>query len=130
MQPKLFKTSLAEFVPAKWTGNEDAGIHPLGDRVLILPDKAAEIVRGVHLPQDITYRHTLAAEAGVVIAVGDGAFQWNSDKVTPYSGRKPKVGERVIIEKYAGQVVCGDDKQMYRLMDSHCVGGILEKETK
>jgi len=132
MQPKLFKTSIAEYVPAEWTGKNESGVHPIGDRVLIKPDKAADIVRGILMPDDITARHSLAAEGGVVVQLGDGAFMWNHDRQTPFHGRKPQPGERVVIEKYAGQLTKGDDGEMYRLMESASIGALItaEKKTK
>lgn len=126
MQPKLFKTSIAEYEPATWTGKNESGIFPTGDRVLIKPDQASEQSSGgVHIPEEISARHTLAAEAGIVIELGEGAFIWNSDKQTPYHGRKPKSGERVCVEKYAGQLIRGDDGEMYRLMESSCIAAII-----
>ena len=128
LAPKLFKTDIAEYVSSEYTGTNTSGCFPLGDKILILPDKAAEVVRGIHMPQDVVHRHTLAAEAGVVVAVGDGAFKWNSDKTTPYEGRRPVPGDRVTMERYSGQVICGDDKQMYRVMDSACIGTIITSD--
>lgn len=129
MQPKiLFKTSIGEYVPASWDGNNQSGIKPTGDRVLVLPDQASELSKGgVHYTPDAVGRHTMAAEAGVVIAVGDGAFKWNSDKVTSYVGQAPQAGDRVCIERYAGQLVHGIDGQIYRLMDGASIGGIYDK---
>lgn len=127
MQPKLLKTNISEYAPAKWDGKDTSGTIPLGNRVLVLPDTAPEIIRNVHLPDDLVARHQMAAESGVVVALGDGAFIWNSDKVTPYVGRKPKPGDRVMIEKYAGAAVHGDDKNVYRIMDSDSIGAILEE---
>lgn len=127
MEPKLFKTGLGQYIPASWSGRNEAGALPLGDRVLVKPDKAAEITQGgITIPQEISARHSMAAEAGVVVAVGDGAFKWNSDKVTPYHGRAPNPGERVAIEKFAGQLLRGDDGEEYRLMESACIGALIE----
>ena len=126
MQPKLVQTSVSKYIPAKWEGHDTSGLSPLGDRVLILPDKAPEIIGGVHIPVDVTARHTLAAEAGVIVAIGDGAFKWNNDKCTPYVGRTPKLGERVAIERYSGQLFHGLDDQVYRLMESVCIGAIID----
>lgn len=131
MEAKLLKSEVATYVPAEWIGKNDSGIHPLGDRVLILPDKASTTTMGgIELPDDLVHRHTLAAEAGVVVQIGDGAFKWNSDKVTPFTGREPQPGERVCIERYSGQLIRGDDGKLYRLMDSQCLGAILAKEDK
>lgn len=129
MQPKLFKTTLSEFVPAVWSGKNESGWHPTGDRVLVLPDKAAEMTSGsVHLPPDVVARHSMAAETGVVVAIGDGAFKWNSDKMTPFEGRKPNVGDRVYMERYSGQLAHGHDKEVYRLMESACIGAVKTED--
>lgn len=131
MEAKLLKSEVANYVPADWSGTNESGISPVGDRVLILPDKAATFtLGGIELPDDLVHRHTLAAEAGVIVALGEGAFKWNSDKVTPFAGRAPKPGDRVCIERYSGQLARGDDNNLYRLMDSACIAAILEKETK
>lgn len=127
MTPKLFKTTLAAFVPAQWDGTDHSGLHPLGDRVLVLPDASSErSAGGVELPVDVVARHTLAAEAGVVVAIGDGAFKWNSDKCTAFEGKKPKLGDRVAIERYSGQLFHGLDGVVYRLMESACIGAMIE----
>lgn len=126
MIPKLVKTSIAQYTPAIWTGQDTSGFYPLGDRVLVLPDAAPEVIGGVHIPIDVTARHTLAAEGGVIVAIGEGAFSWNSDKCTPFTGKKPKLGDRVAIERYSGQLFHGLDGVVYRLMESACVGAIIE----
>ena len=129
MQPKLLSKTLATYTPAAWTGKNESGIFPIGDRVLVLADEAAErTAGGIEIPQEVTYRMTLAAEAGVVVEIGDGAFKWNSDKVTPFAGRLPTPGVRVCIEKYSGQTIKGDDGKMYRLMESACIGAILTEQ--
>lgn len=130
MQPKLFKTSIAEFVPAVYKGTNESGWVPLGNRVLVLPDKAAEIVRGVHMTPDIVGRHTQASEAGVIVAIGDGAFEFNADGVTPYKGVRPQPGDRVFVERYAGQLMFGADKEVYRIMDDKSIGAVFATETK
>ncbi len=131
MQPKLFKTTIAEYVPAEWTGENQSGLEPVGDRVLVLPDQAADTSGGgIMFTPDAVGRHTMAAEAGVVIALGEGAFKWNSDKVTVFVGRVPAPGDRVCIERYGGQLVHGTDGKIYRIMDGSSVGGIYSKKEK
>lgn len=132
MQPKLlFKTAIAEYRQAEWTGKNQSGVQPVGDRVLVKPDQAAgESSGGIMLPDDLKERHTLAAEAGIVIALGDGAFKWNSDRQTPFYGRVPKPGNRVCLERYSGQLIRGDDGETYRLMESACIAAIITPEVK
>lgn len=130
METKLFKTSIAEYTPAEWTGKNESGVLPVGDRVLIKTDVSPEVIRGITYTPDVIARHTMAAEAGVLVAKGEGAFKWNADKMTPFVGRSPEPGDRVCVERYSGQVIKGDDGATYRLMESLSIGGILEKDSK
>lgn len=125
MQPKLIKTQHAEYVKAEYSGTNESGVRPIGDRVLILPDEAAEKTTGnVMLPQATVERGSMAAETGVLVELGDGAFVWNSDRSRPFAGTKPKVGERIIFEKYAGQLMIGKDGRFYRLADDKTIGAV------
>lgn len=125
MQPKTFKTSLAEYIKAEWTGKNESGWNPLGDKVLIQPDKVASTTKGgIALPDDIADRMTMAAEAGVIVAMGAGAFKWNSDRITPFEGNKPKPGDRVSMNRYSGQLLMGHDGVSYRVMDSVELGAV------
>lgn len=125
MQPKLLKTTVAEYLPAVWEGKNESGWEPVGDRVIILPDVAAEQTTGkIYLDAGTRERATMAADTGLLIALGDAAFAWNSDRTRPYDGRKPKPGERVTFERYAGQLVLGDDGSVYRVCDDKCIAGV------
>ena len=128
MQPKLFRTSLAEYVQADWNGLNESGWHPLGNRILVRPDQVASRTQGgIELPTDIQDRMAMAAEGGMVIAVGAGAFKWNSDGVSPFEGVAPKPGDRVSVGRYSGQLVMGHDGKSYRIMDSSELGAIEVK---
>jgi co-chaperonin GroES (HSP10) len=133
MQPKLMVankrllTPLGEYVPAEWSGENTSGIIPIGDRVLVLPDKAPDRSSGgvvfTEIQQD---RDGLAAETGVLVALGEAAWKWNSDRTRPFDGTKPKVGQRVWFERYAGAIQYGRDGVAYRLMDDKAVGAVAE----
>jgi co-chaperonin GroES (HSP10) len=132
MQPKLIPkdkvvfTPLGEYAAAKWDGKNRAGCEPINERVLILPDGAAEKTTGnVHIPQEMQERMSMAAESGVLIAISEDAWTRSADRTGPYRGKKPEVGERVYFERYAGQIHHGKDGTLYRLMDDACVGGIV-----
>lgn len=123
MQPRLFKTSLATYVVAEWDGTNPSGWEPLGDRVLIRPDQvAAKTAGGVELPDDIADRMTMAAEAGIIVAMGAGAFKYNADKITKFVGTPPKPGDRVSMGRYSGQLHMGHDGVKYRIVDSSELG--------
>lgn len=129
MTPKLFKTTLAEYEQAVYDGTNPSGWHPLGDKLLIKPDEVASKTRGgVELPDDLRDRMTMAAEAGVVMAIGEGAFMFDSNSVTPFLGRRPKPGDRVAMGRYSGQLIRGHDDKSYRILSSSEIGAIEEKE--
>lgn len=128
MEPKLLKTIHAEYVPARYNGVNASGWTPIGDLVLIKPDDIAQKTSGgIELPQEIAERMQLASVTGVIVDVGDDAFRWNMDRSRPWEGYKPKPGDRVIYEKYAGKPILGEDGEHYRFMDDKCIGGISNK---
>lgn len=125
LNPKILNVSRVEYMPAIYSGSNKSGVEPVGDRVLVLPDMAmTKSQGGIELPQDIHERMQLSASSGVVIACGDDAFAWNSDRTRPFSGYKPKAGDRVHFEKYAGKEIVGDDGVKYRLVDDKSIGGV------
>ena len=122
MQPHLIKGIHAEYIPAKWTGADTSGVRVVGKTVLILMDKCSPIsTGGIERPQDLIEKMSMAAESGVLVAVSPGAFLLNED-MTPWTGEKPKPGDRVYIEKYAGKQVKGRDGETYRIMDYGSIG--------
>lgn len=126
MQPKLIKINSFDFVQAHWSGKNNSGYAPFGDRVLVQVDQASDKAGSLHITDDLKERLSMAAELGLLVAVGEGAFAWNADG-TKMEGRKPIPGERVFIERYAGQLITGKDGNKYRVMDSKCIGAIQEK---
>lgn len=123
MQAKLLKTEQAEYVESQWNGQNDSGYEPFGDRVLVMPDQAAaKSSGGIQLPDDLVERLAEASETGIIIAMGDGAFVWNSDRSRPYTGTKPTPGTRVYFDRYSGGKVRGDDGKFYRCMDDKAIG--------
>lgn len=130
MEPKLVKTRLAEYVPAEFSGKNESGIHPVGDRVLVLPDQASKTSSGlIHFTDEQISRNAEAAETGVIVEVGQEAFIWNSDRTRKWESKdKPKVGTRVAFDRYAGGFYHGKDGQMYRLMDDKCIGATADSD--
>lgn len=125
MQPKILRTVHAEYLPAIFLGTNKSGWEPALDRILVRPDKVlAKSTGGVELPDDLIERLQLAAVTGVVVAVGDDAFKWNADGTRPFEGYKPKPGDRVIFEKYAGKPILGEDGGDYRILDYKSIGGV------
>lgn len=124
----------AEYIRATWSGQNDSGYRAIGDRIIIKMDACAEKVRGILRPLDWQERMTLAAESGIIVAVGGAAFRfyddgspWDHDIDPP-----PKAGDRVSFERYSGAVLPrGKDGAYYRMMTYTCVGGVeAPAETK
>lgn len=128
MREKLLsKTSVSEYVGNAWDGENRSGMTPIGDHVLVLPDRSAETTTGgIHIPDAMRKTHDLASESGVLVAIGDGAWTWNKDRTRKFDGRKPKVGERVSFQRYSGVEQIGADGERYFMMSDASITGIRD----
>ena len=114
-----------EFVLAEWSGRNESGFDPLDDKVLVLMDEhAEETTGGILLPQGVQERQSMAAETGLVVALGPAAYVWDDEALRKWVGRKPEPGDRVYVERYAGQLLHGADGRVYRLMSQKNVGAV------
>jgi co-chaperonin GroES (HSP10) len=68
---------------------------------------------------------TLSSTTGILVAVGDQAFVWDSDRATRWEGDKPKAGARVCFQRYSGQEYFGLDGQLYRVLQDRSIGGAM-----
>lgn len=95
-----------------------SGWEALGDRVLVKCDLMRETTEGgIILPEETKAINQLSAETGVIVDAGAAAFIWNADRMREFGGDKPKPGTRVYFDRYAGVMIMGRDKHMYRMMD-------------
>jgi co-chaperonin GroES (HSP10) len=125
------KTSLGgQYVQSSYEGKNTSGIEPVGDSCLVLIDESVEkTAGGITLPETMQERLKMAAETGVLVAVGGGAFVRSADRASAFAGRRPQPGDRVYFTRYAGiQVIGRDDQKEYRLMTDNCIGGIEPPE--
>src|SRR5215467_8208479 len=130
-EKRLLATELTEYEPAVFIGDLAQLPDPVGDTVLIQPDTAAKYVGKlgvIEVPDDQRERYSKAAETGVIVKVGDGAFTWTSDRHRPWTGYKPQPGDRVWYKRYSGVVVKGYDRVIYIIMTDHCIGGVMKGE--
>ncbi len=113
--PMRFRTQVGEYQIAAWMGTNESGWEPILDKVIVYPDQApTETEGGIKLTTDMTDRHTMAAEAGVVVAIGPDVT----------IGVKP--GDRVFIERFAGQLAPGHDRKIYRIIDQSSIGAVFK----
>ncbi len=127
LTPRLVKRMQGDYVPAEFTGNQ-SGYLPLGKKVMVIMDQAAEKHGSVELPPEVVERMSLASESGILIESGPEAFDIHGDG-SRWHGCKPVAGDHVIIEKYAGLLILGDDGLKYRIMEDTCIGAVRGKAT-
>ena len=118
-----------EYRSEEWDGTDKSGIRVVGKCILVLTDKCVKSAGGVSFDPQKEEQLNAASDTGILVAVAPGAFLLNED-MTPWAGEKPKPGDLVFIEKYAGRQVTGRDGRVYRLMDYGAVGATYEAELK
>lgn len=103
----------------------ESGIHPVGHRVLVLPEILEEKTSGGIIISTASQhnREQMAQVNATVIELGTTAY---ADQPAPWC----KVGDRVIIGKYAGLVKEGLDEQLYRIINDLDVVGTIEEGVK
>jgi len=136
-QTKLIrKTSLgAQYVQSSYDGKNTSQVAALDDNVLILIDDSVEkTAGGILLTNTSQEHHKAAAETGVVVEVGQGAFKYTADRSREWTGLRPRPGDRVYFQRYAGQIIIGTDGKEYRMMTDKCIAGLdlgdAEKQRK
>lgn len=100
-----------------------SGITPLDVRVLVKPDPAGEKVGAIFLPDSVREQDKFAQMKGTLVAVGANA--WCEAK-NGAGFVAPEAGARVLIGKYSGIRVKGDDGDEYLIMNDQDVTGLLE----
>lgn len=123
---RIYKTLRGIYEIAEWNGKNESGLKPFGDKVLIMPDQPAMKSAGGIITGSDEEREKVAyaAEMGVMIAFGEDAFVWNSDRSRRLEGGKPPIGTRVCFKRYSGETYTGDDDKFYMVMSDHAIGAI------
>lgn len=93
-------------------------VKPLGDRVLVEPQKDEELKKGGIIIPDTAKEKP---QQGKVIAIGTGKYDDNG-KLLPFN---VKVGDKVLMPKYGGTEVKIDEKE-YQIMREEDILGIIE----
>ena len=92
----------------------DTAIKPIGDRVLVKPESAADqkTASGIIIPDTA---HKEKPERGEVVAVGDGK-RTDKGEIIPV---RVKVGDTVIFSKYGFDEVKLDEQEYYIVSESN-----------
>ena len=131
MQPRLFQTAMALYVIEEWNGENNSGMTPINNLVLVRPDECAQFsAGGVRLPDETRENHSLASETGFIVDVGSQAFKITLDgrRWPDDDPKKPKIGDRVWFKRYSGSEHSGYDNRLYRLINDSNVGAIFSVE--
>ena len=80
----------------------NTGIQPIQGRVLVLPDEVDEKEGMIVKPLIAKDRQQMAQTKGTILAHGEDCFKYADDELW---GDAPSIGDRVLISKYAGQIV-------------------------
>jgi chaperonin GroES len=102
-----------------------SGIRPLDLRVLVLPDPVVEkSAGGIILPDQAKEKEKYATMKATLVAVGENA--WEEAAARSNNFIKPVPGDRVLISKYGGVLLTGDDGKDYRILNDEDVTALLE----
>ena len=152
LEPRIIKGLQADYVRAVWSGKNDSGLRPIGTSVLVLMDQCNTTSSGeagaallkeagiesdrqqvegssgtlVVIPPEIIEKMNHASESGTVVAVGSAAFRYYDDGST-WTDYKPKPGDHVFTERYAGREIRGADGKVYRMMTYTNIGGLHDE---
>jgi len=97
---------------------------PVRSIVKIKPDKVENEQSGILLPDTAISRMQTAVNQGVLVSVG-GAF-WKYDNGQEWPGPKPKIGDRIIFDRYSGSMI-KEDREEYRLVNDDKIIAIVEE---
>lgn len=120
----------------------NSGIYPLGDRVLVKPEAIGEKKDGETkigsfiVPDQVVDQHSLAQSIGYVVALGNDCWvdrvEFNPDGsrkgYSGFTGPQAKVGDRIVYAKFAGVKVPGKDSPDYRIIRDKDVCAIVDPE--
>jgi co-chaperonin GroES (HSP10) len=99
-----------------------SGIQPVEDKLLLLPDEATEVIRGIIKPESTRENEAMAQVRALLVSVGGNCFE---DWDPPI----PVVGNRVMVMKYAGiHGIDGADGRTYQICTARDITAILTME--
>lgn len=117
MQKRQLQSEYVVFHSPK--GERKPGVKPTKYRALVLPDVVNDMTEsGLALPEKSKDIAENGQTEGEFISAGGKAFNdWDPSEV-------PKQGQRVVFERYAGQMLTGEDGLEYRMMNDDQIVGV------
>jgi len=100
-----------------------SGISPFEYKVVLkVKEQEEKTEGGILLPDSIKEKEKYAISYGTLVAIGEIAF------TDPDWLDKPKLGDFLMFDKYAGTLVKGNDGQDYRVMNDKEIVAKIDKE--
>ena len=91
-----------------------SGIEPIQGRVLILPDEVSDTMGENDMlikPIIAKDQEQMAQTRGTLVAAGEDAFKYEDGELW---GDAPKIGDKVLISRYAGKLIFSLDETLER----------------
>jgi len=105
-----------------------SGITPLGFKVLIRIQEMEEKTEGgIIIPDIIKEKEDAASQVATIVDYGSAAFTIGVGDLPKEWDVVPKVGAKVILNRYAGITIEGKDKKEYRLINDKEILAILNE---
>lgn len=105
--------------------NFNSGIEPVEQRVLVFINEIKETVGKesiIIMPDVVKSKHQIAGTRATIVAVSGMAFHdWKGSTI-------PKIGDIVLVKKYAGDEYVGEDGIAYRLINDNEIAGIITEK--
>lgn len=87
-----------------------SGYVPAGRAVLIKPYEPEKMSSIIEIPESLKSRTTMLEQKGIVVDIGPSCWH---DEPHP----RAAVGDHVIVTKFAGYQLVGEDSHVYRLVN-------------
>lgn len=88
----------------------ESGYLPVGRAVLMKPYEQEKMSSIIEIPESLRSRTSMLEQKGVVVAVGPSCWH---DEPSP----RAAPGDHVIVTKFAGYQMLGEDGHLYRLIN-------------
>jgi chaperonin GroES len=130
MEDRTFINTRGVFTRADFDGTNKSGLRPLCDMVLVLVDYGSDRTPSGNLivPDTSIEATSLGSTTGVLIRCGPQAFAYDADRLLKWEGDRPKPGDRVWFQRYAGQEHVGNDTKLYRIMQDRAVAAVEDHD--
>jgi co-chaperonin GroES (HSP10) len=99
-----------------------SGFRPVGKAVLLRAFELAERRMVVHLPDEVEMSSATCDTQGIVVEIGPDC--WNGPSETP----RAKVGDKVLITRFSGGMLRGNDGYIYRMIPDHAIYAVKEED--